>query len=478
VLDWLEPTNVDYTIAPDPPYTVTVNSVISKSSRILVVAWEDDRYGNTDIAMVASADNGETFFVDQFITQSTTDGDQRNLDLALSKSLTELDFKIPLPDGSQTTVEVEVPVADFHTVWEGYSTPTSSDGDIYYNASGLSVEQIGASNQFRLVLTLGGNEKINQNDTRAWQSAPVDQRDPAVTTFPCGTDVDAGDHNVFISWADGRNYDGQNYDIYHTVRSDCEGMPESLATNLMLNDGVRLHNFNPNDPIYYEHDRGYPPPASQFGSSVAADIRTDWPSVLGGYVYLAWEDNRAADPQAGNDIYFARSNLTFFQQYVFPYGTGSQISNILGTESYTSTWYAVDWEANTPDSTYVTIQTRLGDTITDVLNSDWYPKRFPYQPQPWDCVPDNVANESGAPLPGYDAPGQHIEGPPERSQHPNGKWWPKAQFIQYRVNFFTRDSTQTPALSDLIIHFEPGIVNSNGKPNNGSDYVYLPLVLK
>jgi hypothetical protein len=89
-----------------------------------------------------------------------------------------------------------------------------------------------------------------------------------------------------------------------------------------------------------------------------------------------------------------------------------------------------------------------------------------------------VANESGAPLPGYDAPGQHIEGPPERSQHPNGKWWPKAQFIQYRVNFFTRDSTQTPALSDLIIHFEPGIVNSNGKPNNGSDYVYLPLVLK
>ena len=77
-------------------------------------------------------------------------------------------------------------------------------------------------------------------------------------------------------------------------------------------------------------------------------------------------------------------------------------------------------------------------------------------------------NVSGAPIPGYDAPGQHIEDASAQS-------WPQARYIQYRVNYFTRDSIYTPELDDLTIFFDSQAPN-NG---NGKDYfTYLPLIMK
>jgi hypothetical protein len=467
VLDGRKVTGVDATIDPDPPYTVTVTGVISEPTKILVVTWEDDRNGNTDIAMVASGDGGETFGVDQFITDSSTDGDQQNPDVTLTKGVAEMSFTVPLPDDSEATVPVEVPVGDIHTVWEGYSTPANLDRDIYYNASQLKVEQIGNGNDFRFSLSVGANEKINTGDTRAWQTGPVDQSAPALVAVPCGADEVEGNWNLFITWSDGRNYDSWNDDIYYTVKSTCSGMPEGLAANQMLNDGVRLHNFDASNPSYDDYDAGSPPPARQHYPSVAANIRTDWPYVLGGYVYLVWEDDRAGDPQAEKDIFFSRSNLTYFNQISngIPFsGLGSHISDILDSGADDTSWYTIDWSAATPSSTYVTVQTRLGDTITDVLASDWYPQRFPYQPQQWDCD----ASESGAPIPGYSAPGQHIE-------DASAQYWPQARYIQYRVNYFTRDSIYTPELDDLTIFFD------GQAPNNGNDkdyFTYLPLITK
>jgi hypothetical protein len=463
VLDWLEPTGVAYTIDANPPYTVTVTGVYSQPATMLVVAWEDSRNGSSDIALVASADRGETFGVDQFITNSPADGHQRNPDVALTKSTTEIDFTVPLPDGSQSTVKVQVPTSDIHTVWEGYSTPANLDRDIYYNVSKLVVEQFGTSNEFRFQLSVGSsNEKINQNDARDWQTAPVDQSGPALTAIPCGPDAEEEAWNVFIAWADGRNYDSFNQDIYYTVKSTCGA---AVAGNQMLNDGVRLHDFDASDPNYDDYDPGHPPPSKQLNPSVAADIQLEGLTVSGGYLYLAWEDDRAGNPQVEKDVYFARSNLTLFNQGAtgIPFGgAGSQISNILDSGREDTTWYTVDWTAAKPSSTYVTIQTRLGDTIAEVLASDWYPQRFPYQPQPGDCW----ATSSGAPSPGYDAPGQHIE-------DASGNFWPQARYIQYRVNFYTRDETHTPELDNLTIYFDQGASGSSG-----GHYTYLPLILR
>jgi hypothetical protein len=471
-LDWLEPIEVTYTVAPTSPYTVTITGVISEPAKILVVTWEDYRLGYADVAMAVSADGGETFGFDGFITNSLGDGHQQKPDVTLTKATKKVTFALPLPDGTQTEVEVEIPVSEIHTVWEGHSSPGST-GDVFYNASQLAAEQIGDSNAFRFILELGAaNEQINQDDARAWQTGPPDQRDPALVAAPCGGDADAENWNLFIVWADGRNYDSWNYDIYYTIKSTCAGMPAGLSANHMLNDGIRLHQFDATNPSYDDYDAGSPPPGYQIKPSVAADVRTDWPYVLGGYLYLVWQDDRAGDHQIQNDIYFARSNLTFFNQISngLPYGAGSYISDILDSEDDETTWYTIDWSAATDASTYVTVQTRLGDTIDEVLNSSWYPGRFPFQPQPWDCE----ANESGAPLAGYDAPGQHIE-------DSAGEFWPQSRYIQYRVNFFTRDSTKTPQLDDLTIYFDR--VAPEDDDNNGSDpgttrHVFLPIVLK
>jgi hypothetical protein len=471
VLDWMEPVGVDYTIDPEPPYTVTVTGVISEPAQILVVTWEDYRNDNddqADIAMAVSVDRGETHSFDAFITQAPGDGDQQNSDVTLTQEMAQVNFAVPLPDESLASVEVEVPVAGIHTVWQGYNAPAELDRDIFYNLSRIEVEQEGNANAFHLKLAVGNNEKVNQEDARSWQTSPPDQLDPAVAAAPCGAGAEAEGWNLFIAWADGRNYDSANYDIYFTVKSTCEGMPSGLAQNLMLNDGVRLHGFDAGNPSYADYDAGSPPPARQVNPGIAADLRSEWPYVAG-YVYLVWEDDRAGNPQAQKDIYFARSNLTYLNQDAW-YGAGSHISDVLDSGSDEATWYTIYWTGATDVSTYITLQTRLGDTITQVLASEWYPGDFLIQPQLWDCQQPPEADQSGAPLPGYNAPGQHI-------QDAAGHVLPRARYIQYRVNFFTRDSQKTPRVDSVSIYFDNGLDSGEGEPPRGVR-IHLPLILK
>jgi len=477
VIDWYRVTHVDYIIGPGPDFEVTITNVVSQPVTVLAVLWEDYRKGNGDIAIALSMDGGETFGFDNFINGDADPGDppnplgpdQLDPDVTLTKNKTIATISVPLPDGRTTPVKVEVPVTSIHTVWQDYRNG-AFDPDIYYSLSQFGVVQVG--NDFNPELTLGGNEKINRDDLRSWQTSPVWQQDPALVAIPCGGEAKETEWNVFITWADGRNYDSANYDVYFTTKSSCPGMPEGLGANRMLNDGIRLPNFDAANPSYDDYNAGSPPPGRQVNPTIAADIQTDWPLVLGGYVYLAWEDDRAGDPQVQKDIFFARSNLTLFNgsSNGIYYGAGSQISNILDSESEDTTWYTVDWSAATDDSTYLTVQTRLGDTITDVLASDWYPPRFPHQPQPGNCL-----TYPGAPLPGYDAPGQHIE-------DSSGSFWPQARYIQYRVNFYTRDSQNSPVLDNLTLYFEPDadspIPTSTPPPPSGHSYIHLPIIVK
>jgi hypothetical protein len=478
VLDWFRVTDVEYIIGPGPDYDVTVTEVVSEPVTVLAAIWEDYRQGNGDIAIALSLDGGETFSFDRFINDDADPDDppnplgpnQLDPDVTLTRNKTIATISVPLPDGRTTSVEVEVPVTSIYAVWQDYRNG-ALDPDIYYSVSQFGVKQVG--NDFNPELTLGVNEKINSEDARSWQTSPVWQQDPALVAVPCGGDAKETEWNVFITWADGRNYDNANYDIYFTTRTTCPGIPEGLVENRMLNDGVHLYNYDASNSSYDEYSAGSPPPGRQVNPAIAADIETNWPYVFGGYIYLAWEDDRAGDPQVHKDISFARSNLTYFNQYRSGgfYGAGSQISNILDSGSDDTIWYTVDWSAATAVGTYLTVQTRLGDTITDVLASDWYPPRFPYQPQPDDCL----TAYSGAPLPGYDAPGQHIE-------DSSGSFWPQARYIQYRVNFFTRVSENTPVLDNLTIYFEPDPDAPGPTPTvtppSGPVSVFMPILLK
>ena len=76
-----------------------------------------------------------------------------------------------------------------------------------------------------------------------------------------------------------------------------------------------------------------------------------------------------------------------------------------------------------------------------MLASDWYPERYPY--------PDDPIS-AGAPLQGYDAPGQHIEDASGNTCPDN---CPTAQYIQYRVNFWARDAEPDPGVTVLNTPF-------------------------
>ncbi len=478
ILDWFRVTDVEYTIGPGPDFEVSVTGVVTEPVTLLAVIWEDYRKSNGDIAIALSLDGGETFSFDRFINDDAQPDDppdplgpdQLDPDVALTKDKTIATVSVPLPNGQTTQVEVEAPVTSIHTIWQDYRNGALNP-DIYYSVSKFGVKQTG--NAFNPELTLGTNEKVNSADARSWQTSPVWQQDPALVAVRCGGTATETEWNVFMTWADGRNYDGANYDIYFTTRSTCPGMPEGLGENQMLNDGIHLYNFDVSNPSYDDYNAGSPPPGRQVNPTIAADIRTNWPFVIGGYVYVAWEDDRAGNPQVQKDIFLARSNLTLSNHFSNGsyYGAGSQISNILDSGSDNTTWYTVDWSAATAVGTYLTVQTRLGDTITDVLASAWYPPRFPHQPQPGDCA----TVYSGAPLAGYDAPGQHIE-------DSSGSFWPQARYIQYRVNFYTRVSQNTPELDDLTLYYVPDADAPDPTPTppppSGPGTVYLPIITR
>ena len=476
---------IRYEVVGDPPALI-VTEVITAPVAYVVVTWEDNREGDLDIYMTYSEDGGETFVEDQRLNddkpKNTTNGfRQQTPAVAVNQWMKFVNIRKETPYGTASTT-VEVPVTTMHIVWQDFrnSSPgTNDDPDIYYTT--ITVEPDGDF-PWPVQFQYGGQEKVNDDDVRDWQTGKVWQSDPDVSATSSGLTLgDSESYNAFVAWADWRNYgagDFANPDIYFRLFSTV-GTPTEFVggNNVMVNNNARLHNYDTASPAYSDYRQDMPPHAEQRHPSVSSTLVANWPSIFGGWVYVAWDDDRLLDPHTNYDVYMARSNMLFGgHRRIFTvvppdpdvpgqgvrYGSGAYISRIFDGGTPETEWYNLDWHAITDDGTYITLQTRMGDDPADVLDSPWYPQRYPY--------PDDAISV-GAPLQGYDAPGQHIEDAAGNTCPDN---CPTARYIQYRVNFWARDAEldpgvtvlNTPFLFDVILGYEPPFD------------VYLPLVLR
>ncbi len=482
----LKVTGFEYEIIPpqfpgEPP-TLIVTHIYSELVTYVAVAWEDWREGDADIYQTYSEDGGETFAEDIRLNNDKPDNWTNGIaqlapSVATNQWMKEIFLTMPTPYGDAQG-EAYVPVTTMHIVWQDFRHSTDqalqNNPDIYYTA--FTVEP---ASEFPWPLTWTeetGQLQANEDDERAWQTGPVWQGEPDVAASGSGLTLAESDgYNAYVVWSDGRNYGGEldNLDIYFRLFSNLGGPTEFVGgNNVVVNNNARLHDFTSGNYIGYRRD--LPPHARQRNPCIASTLVADWPTIFGGYVYVAWDDDRSTDPFVDRNIYMARSNLLFGghnRVYVAPpgappdapgqgvrYGSGAFVSEIFDSGSPDTVWYVVDWHAVTDSGTYITVQTRVGNTRQEVLNSDWYPKRFPY--------PDDPISV-GSPLQGYDAPGQHIE-------DAAGNYFPQARYIQYRVNFWARNVAtvpgvvvlHTPFLFDVILHYERPPV------------VYLPAVYK
>jgi hypothetical protein len=488
-VDGVKVTGIDYEVVvidPGPPAQVeiVVTDVHTKTATYVVATWEDWREGDADIYLTYSDDGGETFVVDQRLNNdkspNSTNGVQQSAPAAaVNQWMKWMTVVAPTPYGPAEG-QVELPVTTMHIVWEDYrhsSGPGANDDpDIYYTA--LSVEP---DPQFPWPLIISvqtEQEQVNDNDERAWQEGPVWQGEPDVAATASGLTLGESEgYNAYVIWADGRNYGGEfeNTDVYFRLFSNV-GEPTTFVggNNIMLNDNARLYDFD--TLTYTDYRKDIPPHARQHFPSIASTLVADWPTIFGGYIYVVWDDDRISDPFADRNIYFARSNLLFGghgSQFDAPppppgdpvapgdgevYASGAFVSEVFDSGSDETVWYTVDWHAVRDGGTYITLQTRIGNSREEVLNGDWYPKRFPY--------PDDALSK-GSPLQGYDAPGQHIVSAA-------GAAWPQARFIQYRVNFWARDTEPDPGLVELRTPFLYDVILHYDRPPN----LWLPLVLK
>ena len=464
-----------------------VTDVITAPVAYVVATWEDDRENDLDIYMTYSEDGGETFVQDQRLNNDKPDNStngfkQQAPAVAINQWMKFITISKDTPYGTAATT-VEVPVTTMHIVWQDFrnSTPgTNDDPDIYYST--ITVEPDG---QFPWPVQFqpGGQDKVNEDDQRAWQTQPVWQGAPDVSATSSGLTLAGSDsYNAFVTWADGRNYgagDRPNRDIYFRLFSTV-GTPTDFVggNNVMVNNNARLHSFvNGDPPAWPGYSEDMPPHANQRNPSVASTLVAQWPTIFDGWVFVVWDDDRIANPGENYDVYMTRSNMlfgghrdTFVAEPPDPdvpgqgvrYGSGAFVSRIFDGGSPDTEWYNIDWHAITDDGTYLTLQTRLGNTPEEVLTGDWYPTRYPY--------PDDAIS-LGAPLQGYDAPGQHIENSAGDACPDN---CPTARYIQYRVNFWARDAEpdpgvtvlNTPFLFDVTLGYEPPF------------RIYLPVVLR
>ncbi len=295
-------------------------------------------------------------------------------------------------------------------------------------------------------------KKANLHDT-VWQNQPK-QFDPSITvwTYPdFMNDEREIPYEVYVAWADGRNFDDLNYDIYQWRYGDAA----DGTRNFQLNDDAKIRNF---DPVYlsdYTADR--PPPARQVHPAIASNI--------GGDLRMAWQDNRYSVYAVDlNDVFFARTPFEF-QDYG-PIGgvgvrrVGAFVSKafdscpgmVEGSPDCDTKWFKIDYGGVTPLGTWIALQTRVGNTINDLLNAEWYPQNLVWEPQ----------GAYHIPVRGYLGPGAYIVD--------GGGEWPQARYAQYRVNFWSLGAT--PYLYYVTLFH--GRASQQGTYGN----VYLPILFK
>ena len=491
----------------DPP--VAEVAVITKNLWVVAVAWEDDRNNPEsnihDIYMAFSPDKGDTFSKDMRLNDDEGMAEQRGVDVDITQGMKLVQLELNTPCGL-ATVEILAPVADIHVVWQDFRNGPD-DPDIYYVPVHYEPDP---QNPSSYVLTIGGNEKINHHDELDWTEEKKWQGEPSITASKSCPEEEYR-YDVYIAWADSRNYDDLNTDIFVAMKSTCPSPPWSEWNsgtewlNWMVNSGARMRQANA--PVYASYPDDNPPHTRQHRPSLASATLNPWPGGPYGRLYLVWDDNRN-DGKTGviyenRDVFFTTSPVGFAENFAGYTASGSYLSPIIDAGEPV-TWYIVSWEGVVPEFAYMTVQTRVGDDLSDFEgDGNWVPWDYPcaslpvcsdsapcgpvnppeacervcpYPPSPDDCT----GNESGAPLQGFEAPGQHIRlagiAPDGtrlyevRAQRhiaaANGSLFPRARYIQYRVNFWSRRWFSTPFLKEITLHYQ--------KPFR----VYLPLVLK
>jgi hypothetical protein len=392
----------------------------------------------------------------------------------------------PVPGSTSTVI---IPAAAFYVAWQDFRASTddamTNNPDIY-----MARIQGTAESASPLDLTTGANERVSaEESTPRWQEYPA----LVCRSYP-GTLFDdrRARHNTFIAWSEWHDYGSLDSDVYMAVRGDGGmALPDYWTEGVIqLNSGA--HARNTPGSTYLKYAPGDPPPAHQTRPALAADITRGMhkPETAGiweheGFVYAAWDDNRLGGYE--RDIYFARSNMTYFGGYKFypspgrsdqlpvggtcRYGSGSYISPIYDMGEAGVVWDRIEWNASTPSGTYITIQTRVGDDPENL--GQWMPKVFPY--------PSQGLPELGVPLQGYSVPGQMIVGP-------DGKERPTSRYIQFRVNMWAWPLDgpvagacgepggaakvydrviATPVLYSVRLHYEGGPTDT-----------FLPLVMR
>lgn len=459
----------------------------------IVVVWEDDRSGDWDVYVSYSVDEAQTFAVDHRVNDDgyANGVDQKQPVVGVAqmwqeRQLTDEDGICTSPDAS---APVQVPVAAFYTAWQDFRNQDDDQSAAAKPSIYMALLEGTASESISLTIGGGANERVGGSEVEvAWQEYPS----IACSTYD-GSLYDDGlaRHNAFIAWSEWGSQGPDSSDVYLAVRGDGGAELSSLWRGgaIPLNSGA--HATNLEGSTYLGYEVGDPPAAYQVRPSLATNISKTLPYVENGiwknkgYLYVAWDDNRTGGYE--RDVYFTRSNMTYFADYDFypdpmrtdqievgktcRYASGSYISPIYDMGEEGVTWDRIEWHSATPSGTYITLQTRVGDDPNAM--GQWMPKVFPYE--------SVGVSEEGAPLQGYDTPGQMIV-------DQDGNEAPHTRYIQYRVNMWAWPvggdlSASCGIIGDDPVVYDP-VVNTPVlysvflHHQGGTREVILPIVAK
>jgi hypothetical protein len=496
-----------------------INFVITDAP-LVAVAWEEDKGTGTgkDIYASLSVDQGETFQgTPKDPEQEPRVGDQQISDDSSTAFFSNTQDQPVLGLGQERRdlvqniggIDVTLPSAPYpalHFVWRDFRNstgtepgwPLGNNPDVYYRRCPLATEDNPPHPPEINAGACASSVKMNLDDVFSYQKKPPKQTNPAIAVW--NYDVTAAERftysDVYVAWSDNRNYydeqDAANYDVYVRV-ADADKMPpyimnHNASRNINLNDEAKIHLFD--TTVITDRTRDRPPAAWQEMPSIAVNAYhvpnpVDW-SLGTGWLFAAWVDNRDVhdrdvnNPNDANnfrDVYVARSNLTYYQNNdLHPFGTscpdtglndrygaGSYISKAFDAGSSAARWYILWYQGNKdPDAPPPYLQTRVADTITDLLAAPWWPQT------------SAITRGCEIPIWGYIDSGADIISGTEQ--------YPQGQYMQYRANFWTRapGSGKTPELYWVRAYYDlPG---KNGgpivPPGTLLPQAYLPVIMK
>lgn len=444
---------------PDDPIVYTYVCESRWRTDELIISWEDDRNGTKDIYAANIFDDISLFIAFAFVDTFETTG--------------------PPPGVSATTACLGEQQGGIGDALAPLSLP--SEFRVARNLEVFSPQpyefyELSIPEQDLMVsngLTFSPKPQCYApNEPPVFSSEPSDQTTPDMEVLPTPPDRILEDKDfeeqTFLvklgwgAWADQRNRDSFNEDIFlrPIVRED---ITRTLTINFeeRMTPQLPAFEFDGRDEIALQtvqdniknqivlrrpgiQENFDPPNAQQANPSVSFALFGD-PNNLENYAfYVGWDDNRNANPLLGyegnKDVFAARLQLgdTLENGDLRPTRTGTYISPVLGNGAL-ATWYDIKWWGDISADGVISLQTRFG------LDPD-----SPEPPQ------ENVVGNGWTQWTGvggtggfYTAPGQHITGP-------DGSFFPKSYYVQYRVNFNPAGGGQQGihCLSEIDLNYE------------------------